>query len=233
MRRATYGRLRRPSPRRGKPRRPEGEGGHRAGRPWRGGRGRGGARPMPPRRLRSGVHSRARALEKRSWLSRWSRVSRAAAGRKAGRCSRKTCFAPVCCKCLVNSIPSPGTRRALVKRDAVLMFPPPPPPYFADPLSPAVAHCLTSSASSAPPPYNSVFSDGAQFADDGRTAAVRDDETIYTISGCSSPLVIPPVQFFFSEPPPGYEEKASVESNECSLSSSVSSSSVVTTETSS
>uniref|UniRef100_A0A8C3M1F7 Transmembrane protein 171 n=1 Tax=Chrysolophus pictus TaxID=9089 RepID=A0A8C3M1F7_CHRPC len=117
--------------------------------------------------------------------------------------------------------------------DAVLMFPPPPPPYFADPLSPAVTHCLMSNASPAPPPYHSVFSDGAQFADDGRTAAVRDDETIYTISGCSSPLVISPVQFFFSEPPPGYEEKASVESNECSLSSSLSSSSVVTTETSS
>ncbi|XP_052557239.1 transmembrane protein 171 isoform X1 [Tympanuchus pallidicinctus] len=117
--------------------------------------------------------------------------------------------------------------------DAVLMFPPPPPPYFADPLSPAVTHCLMSSASPAPPPYHSVFSDGAQFADDQRTVAVRDEETIYTISGCSSPLVISPVQFFFSEPPPGYEEKASVESNEYSLSSSLSSSSVVTTDTSS
>lgn len=120
--------------------------------------------------------------------------------------------------------------------DAVLMFPPPPPPYFADPLSPAVTHCLMSSvlpASRNPPPYHSVFSDGEQFADDERTVAARDDETIYTISGCSSPLGISPVRFFSSEPPPDYEEKASVESNEYSLSSSVSSFSLVTSDTSS
>ncbi|XP_010723884.1 transmembrane protein 171 [Meleagris gallopavo] len=117
--------------------------------------------------------------------------------------------------------------------DAVLMFPPPPPPYFANPLSSAATRCPTSTASPAPPPYHSIFSDGAQFADDQRTVAVRDDETIYTISGCRSPLGISPVQFSFSEPPPGYEEKTSVETNEYSLSSPPSSSSVVTTDTSS
>ncbi|XP_072215858.1 LOW QUALITY PROTEIN: transmembrane protein 171 [Excalfactoria chinensis] len=117
--------------------------------------------------------------------------------------------------------------------DAVLMFPPPPPPYFADPLSPAVTHCLVSSGLPAsPPPYHSVFGDGVQFADDGRTAAVRDDETIYTISVRSSPLGNSPAQFFSSEPPPDYEEKASVESNECSHSSSLSSFSSVTSDTS-
>ncbi|XP_015704324.1 transmembrane protein 171 isoform X2 [Coturnix japonica] len=119
--------------------------------------------------------------------------------------------------------------------DAVLMFPPPPPPYFADPLSPAVTHCLVSSglpASRSPPPYHSIFSDGVQFADDERTVAVRDDETIYTISVCSSPLGISPAPFFSSEPPPDYEEKASVESNEYSLSSSLSSFSLVTSDAS-
>lgn len=92
--------------RRGKPRRPEAGGRHRAGRPWRGGHGRGGARPLPPRRLRSGAHSRVRALKKRSWLSRCSRVGRARAGgsRKEGRKTGSTSVA------LSPSLPAPAPR---------------------------------------------------------------------------------------------------------------------------
>ncbi|NXI66633.1 TM171 protein, partial [Anseranas semipalmata] len=106
--------------------------------------------------------------------------------------------------------------------DAVMVFPPPPPPYFADPMSPTVTHCPMSSglpASENPPPYHSIFSDGAQLADDERTDAVRDYETIYTISGRSSPSDILPMLYLSSESPPEYEEKVSVTSNEYSLSS--------------
>ncbi|NWU99745.1 TM171 protein, partial [Upupa epops] len=47
--------------------------------------------------------------------------------------------------------------------DAVMVFPPPPPPYFAEPVLPAVTHCLMSSSlprSENPPPYHSIFSSG-------------------------------------------------------------------------
>ncbi|NXC40914.1 TM171 protein, partial [Penelope pileata] len=103
--------------------------------------------------------------------------------------------------------------------DAVMMFPPPPPPYFADPQLPLVTHYLTSNdwpTSRNPPPYHSIFSDRAQIADDERTVDVSDNETIYTISGCSSSLDVLPMQFFSSEPPPEYEEKASAASNDYS-----------------
>ncbi|KFQ23383.1 Transmembrane protein 171, partial [Merops nubicus] len=106
--------------------------------------------------------------------------------------------------------------------DAVMVFPPPPPPYFADPLSPTVTHCLMSSgfpASENPPPYHSIFSDGTQLADDERSVAVRECETIYTISGSSSPSDILPMLYLSSESPPKYEEKASITNNECSPSS--------------
>ncbi|XP_071437472.1 transmembrane protein 171 [Pithys albifrons albifrons] len=111
--------------------------------------------------------------------------------------------------------------------DAVMVFPPPPPPYFADPMSPAVTHCLMSSVlptSENPPPYHSIFTDGAQLADDERTVAVRNYETICTISGSSSPSGILPM-LYFSESPPKYEEKASI-TNEYSPSSSSSFSSI-------
>ncbi|NXH16702.1 TM171 protein, partial [Bucco capensis] len=106
--------------------------------------------------------------------------------------------------------------------EAVMVFPPPPPPYFADPVSPTLTHCLVSSGlptSENPPPYHSIFSDGAQLADDERTVAVRDYETIYTISGSGSPSDILPVLYLSSESPPKYEEKASVTNNERSPSS--------------
>lgn len=107
--------------------------------------------------------------------------------------------------------------------DAIMVFPPPPPPYFADPVSPTVTHCLMSSSLSAsenPPPYHSIFSNGAQLADDERTVAVRDYETIYTISGSSSPSDIFPMLYLSSESPPKYEEKVSTTKDECSPSSS-------------
>ncbi|KAM8793092.1 transmembrane protein 171 [Eudromia elegans] len=114
--------------------------------------------------------------------------------------------------------------------DAVMVFPPPPPPYFADPLSPTVTHCLMSSgvpASENPPPYHTIFSDGLQLADDDRTVAIRDYETIYTISGSSSPSGILPMLYLSYESPPKYEEKeASITNNEYSPSSSSSSSSI-------
>ncbi|KAK2538881.1 Tmem171 [Columba guinea] len=113
--------------------------------------------------------------------------------------------------------------------DAVMVFPPPPPPYFADPLSPTVTRCLMSGGlptSDNPPPYHSIFSDGAQLADDERAVAVRDYETIYTISGSGSPSDVSPILYVSSESPPKYEEKASITNNEYSSSSSSSSSSI-------
>ncbi|XP_009871554.1 PREDICTED: transmembrane protein 171 [Apaloderma vittatum] len=118
--------------------------------------------------------------------------------------------------------------------DAVMVFPPPPPPYFADPMSPT--HCLMAGGlptSESPPPYHSIFSDGAQLADDEQTVAVRDYETIYTISGSSSPSDILPILYLSSESPPKYEEKASITNNEYSPSSSSSSISLATSDTSS
>nr|XP_026650106.1 transmembrane protein 171 [Zonotrichia albicollis] len=97
--------------------------------------------------------------------------------------------------------------------DAVMVFPPPPPPYFADPMSPTLTHCLTPSVlptSEDPPPYHSIFTDGAQLGDDERTVAVRDYESVYTISGSSSPSDILPMLYLSSEPPPKYEEQASI-----------------------
>ncbi|XP_064592776.1 transmembrane protein 171 isoform X1 [Zonotrichia leucophrys gambelii] len=97
--------------------------------------------------------------------------------------------------------------------DAVMVFPPPPPPYFADPMSPTLTHCLTPSVlptSEDPPPYHSIFTDGAQLGDDERTVAVRDSESVYTISGSSSPSDILPMLYLSSEPPPKYEEQASI-----------------------
>nr|XP_009936483.1 PREDICTED: transmembrane protein 171 [Opisthocomus hoazin] len=122
--------------------------------------------------------------------------------------------------------------------DAVMVFPPPPPPYFADPVSPTVTRCLMSSglpASENPPPYHSIFSNGAQLADDERTVAVRDYETICTTSGSSSPSDILPMLYLSSESPPKYEEKASTANNEYSSSSSSCSSSIslATSDTSS
>ncbi|NXU47002.1 TM171 protein, partial [Turnix velox] len=105
--------------------------------------------------------------------------------------------------------------------DAVMVFPPPPPRYFADPLSPTVTHCLMSSGlpvSENPPPYYCIFSDGAQLADDERTVAVRDYETIYTISA-SSPSDFLPMLYLSSESPPKYEEKASIMNHDYSPSS--------------
>ncbi|XP_057900472.1 transmembrane protein 171 [Melospiza georgiana] len=113
--------------------------------------------------------------------------------------------------------------------DAVMVFPSPPPPYFADPVSPTVTHCLMPSVlptSVDPPPYHSLFPDGAQLGDDERTVAVRDSESVYTISGSSSPSDILPMPCLSSEPPPKYEEKASITNNEYSPSSSLSFSSV-------
>ncbi|XP_032532271.1 transmembrane protein 171 [Chiroxiphia lanceolata] len=113
--------------------------------------------------------------------------------------------------------------------DAVMVFPPPPPPYFAEPMSPTVTHCLMSSvlpASENPPPYHSIFTNGAQLADDERIVAVRDYETICTISGSSSPSDILPMLYLCSESPPKYEEKASITNNEYSPSSSSSFSSI-------
>ncbi|XP_064903370.1 transmembrane protein 171 isoform X2 [Columba livia] len=120
------------------------------------------------------------------------------------------------------AVPAPGG-------DAVMVFPPPPPPYFADPLSPTVTRCLMSGGlptSDNPPPYHSIFSDGAQLADDERAVAVRDYETIYTISGSGSPSDVSPILYVSSESPPKYEEKASITNNEYSSSSSSSSSSI-------
>ncbi|NXN90256.1 TM171 protein, partial [Bombycilla garrulus] len=101
--------------------------------------------------------------------------------------------------------------------DTVMVFPPPPPPYFDDPKSPTVTHCLMSSVlptrSESPPLYQSIFSDGAQLADDERTVAVRDYESIYTISGSSSPSAVLPMLCLSSESPPKYEEKASITNN--------------------
>ncbi|NXI47296.1 TM171 protein, partial [Galbula dea] len=105
--------------------------------------------------------------------------------------------------------------------DAVMVFPPPPPPYFADSASSSLTYCLMSSGlptNENPPPYHSVFSDGAQHADD-EGISVRDYETIYTISGSSSPSDILPMLYLSHESPPKYEEKASIMSNECSPSS--------------
>ncbi|XP_010082289.1 PREDICTED: transmembrane protein 171 [Pterocles gutturalis] len=132
---------------------------------------------------------------------------------------------------------SPETFQVTVG-DAVMVFPPPPPPYFADPLSPTVTGCLMSSGlppSENPPPYHSIFSHGAQLADVERTVAVRDYETIYTISGTSSPSDISPMLYDSSESPPKYEEKASITNNQYSPSSSLSSSSIslATSDTSS
>ncbi|XP_063996235.1 transmembrane protein 171 [Pogoniulus pusillus] len=107
--------------------------------------------------------------------------------------------------------------------DAIMVFPPPPPPYFADPVSPIVTHCLMSSGlptSENPPPYHSIFSNGAQLADDEGTVATRDYETVYTISGSSSPSDIFPMLYLSSESPPKYEEKASRANDGCSSSSS-------------
>lgn len=39
-----------------------------------------------------------------------------------GAPENKSCFAPVCCECLVNSIPLPGPRRALVKCESCPPF---------------------------------------------------------------------------------------------------------------
>ncbi|KFO72640.1 Transmembrane protein 171, partial [Cuculus canorus] len=105
--------------------------------------------------------------------------------------------------------------------DAVMVFPPPPPPYFADPLSPTMTRCLMSSGlptGENPPPYHSIFSNGAQLADDEETVAVRGYEIIYTISGSSSPSDISPI-LCVSESPPKYEEKASITNTEYSPSS--------------
>ncbi|NXL25008.1 TM171 protein, partial [Setophaga kirtlandii] len=106
--------------------------------------------------------------------------------------------------------------------DAVMVFPPPPPPYFADPMSPTVTHCLMPTVlptSENPPPYHSIFTDGAQLGDDERTVAVRDYESVYTISGSSSPADILPMLYLSSESPPKYEEKTSITNNEYSPSS--------------
>ncbi|NXK49107.1 TM171 protein, partial [Chauna torquata] len=116
---------------------------------------------------------------------------------------------------------SPGSFQVTVG-DAVMVFPAPPPPYFVDSVSPPVTHCLMSSvlpASENPPPYHSIFADRAQLTDDERTVAVRDHETIYTISGHSSPSDVLPMLYLSCESPPEYEEKLSVTSNEYSLSS--------------
>ncbi|NXX97791.1 TM171 protein, partial [Centropus bengalensis] len=96
--------------------------------------------------------------------------------------------------------------------DAVMVFPPPPPPYFADPLSPTMTRLMSSdlSTSENPPPYHSIFSNRAQLADDEETVAVRGYETIYTISGSSSPSDVSPMLYVSSESPPKYEEKASI-----------------------
>uniref|UniRef100_A0A8B9SWU7 Transmembrane protein 171 n=1 Tax=Anas platyrhynchos TaxID=8839 RepID=A0A8B9SWU7_ANAPL len=99
--------------------------------------------------------------------------------------------------------------------DATMVFPPPPPPYFADPMSPSVTPCLMSSgfpASENPPPYESIFNDGAQFADDDRTVAARDYEAACTISGYSSLSDILPMfpMSLSSESLPEYEDKVSV-----------------------
>ncbi|XP_058680127.1 LOW QUALITY PROTEIN: transmembrane protein 171 [Ammospiza caudacuta] len=133
--------------------------------------------------------------------------------------------------------------------DAVMVFPSPPPPYFADPMSPTLTHCFMPSvlpSSVDPPPYHSLFPDGAQLGDDERTVAVRDYESVYTVSGSSSPSDTLPMACLSSEPPPGssspsdilpvpslssesppkYEEKASITNNEYSRSSSLSFSSV-------
>ncbi|XP_068523411.1 transmembrane protein 171 isoform X1 [Anas acuta] len=120
--------------------------------------------------------------------------------------------------------------------DATMVFPPPPPPYFADPMSLSVTPCLMSSgfpASENPPPYESIFNDGAQFADDDRTVAARDYEAACTISGYSSLSDILPMfpMSLSSESLPEYEDKVSVTSNECSLTSS--SVSLTTSDTSS
>ncbi|KAL9821189.1 transmembrane protein 171 isoform 3-T6 [Geothlypis trichas] len=119
--------------------------------------------------------------------------------------------------------------------DAVMVFPPPPPPYFADPMSPTVTHCLMPTVlptSENPPPYHSIFTDGAQLGDDERTVAVRDYESVYTISGSSSPSDILPMLYLSSESPPKYEEKASITNNEYSPSSSFSSVSLAPSDTS-
>ncbi|XP_010004674.1 PREDICTED: transmembrane protein 171 [Chaetura pelagica] len=118
--------------------------------------------------------------------------------------------------------------------DAVMVFPPPPPPYFADAVSPTMTRLMSSDLprSESPPPYHSIFSNGAQLTDDERTVAVRGYETIYTISRSSSPSDILPV-LYLSESPPKYEEKASIANNEYSPSSSSSSISLATSDTSS
>lgn len=59
----------------------------------------------------------------------------------------------------------------------------------------------------------------AQLADNEGTVATRDYETIYTISGSSSPSDIFPV-LYLSESPPKYEEKASRTNDGYSSSSS-------------
>ncbi|KAM9367554.1 transmembrane protein 171 [Phaethornis superciliosus] len=105
--------------------------------------------------------------------------------------------------------------------DAVMVFPPPPPPYFADTVSPTMTHCLMPSdvsTSDNPPPYYSIFSDGSQLTDE-RTVSIRGYETIYTISGSSSPSGVLPMLYFSSESPPKYEEKAPITNNEYSPSS--------------
>lgn len=62
----------------------------------------------------------------------------------------------------------------------------------------------------------------AQFADDDRTVAARDYEAACTISGYSSLSDILPMfpMSLSSESLPEYEDKVSVTSNECSLTSS-------------
>lgn len=72
----------------------------------------------------------------------------------------------------------------------------------------------------------------AQLGDDERTVAVRDYESVYTISGSSSPSDILPMLYLSSESPPKYEEKASITNNEYSPSSSFSSVSLAPSDTS-
>ncbi|NXL86654.1 TM171 protein, partial [Alectura lathami] len=102
--------------------------------------------------------------------------------------------------------------------DATMMFPPPPPPYFADPRSQTVAQFVTSGD---PPtsknlPPSTVLSGIVQPADNKSTIAVRDYESMYTISMSSSPFVSVPMQFLSSESPPECEEAASAAAKELS-----------------
>ncbi|KAM9695613.1 transmembrane protein 171 isoform 1-T2 [Trichechus inunguis] len=95
--------------------------------------------------------------------------------------------------------------------DAVIIFPPPPPPYFPESSASSVTRSPLANSllpNESPPSYDSIFNYGRTQTPEGQGAASeRDCESIYTISGTSSPSEFSPTPHLPSESPPRYEEK--------------------------